>query len=928
MSACRNIYNGGLGYQFATTDGRHGGQRILRPGDRHGVEDCRHQLSDGTRLWSFEGYRRDLDSWAEFDHYTGLRSETASAPDFFARFDVPAGKEWISWLLSYVRLPESVTASPLGSVAGRSGFRILRDRDGWSGYVVESVDGRRAIHTGGGDVKNPWGIARFPEDGADLLLTYGSDNDAGDGTGFAPIRGYDGESPLWEVSTAPNRPSAFPPPAFWHFLTPRDPAGSAVLRGLRTADVRDLLASGVLPSGITDPALADGVRSHIDHAARLVRTRERISRRVATIRSGALITPPMTAPDSDLLPALLGLLDHHPDAHLTVVPATLTALAADGRFLAGDIDETVRRMSPPAPPVDWTPLLGQIGAVAWRAINGRTPEAQRTALIALLRTWAAQSFAKPGAWRLGEWQPTTETTVERTLILSGHYLQPADVTSPEETPGIRTHIVTITRDDTSRIEQLLDLLSRNGSHTPSEKAVRLFAERTGVRDPIARLALDGLPRRCGFGGGPMSLHEAHDKMVSTKPYSANYVVAEQYEKFQGRLGWLGRRRLLAAGLPEDLAELWTEEGDLAAAERMAAVWIEFVGAQPYVPEELTVELEAATDLPGTFALALAHPNETTMATQNLRCQVQPAGHGWLALQCGNDSFSSYRRWNPYRDLATAVAWALTERAVGDPGCRGVIELHDRLHARLRAPKLLVVPDQPDRAAELFGPDTYPLRDHVIYDDGLIVAESHPWRSATFLRPAALSDPDALARSLRTCADHALTELADTIHREATLVTGLSSLIERAADTPVAVGRFEADPQQSAPELVAKASAALGVGLDAAALYLQLLTLPRPTDRNLRRWNGWTSARHKKTQAELVDRRLVVEDKRARAGRTAFIPGPWTEKLAKPHLPLETAKLARYLVRPQDKDIIGPYSVILPPRPLHEMFADAWASRNT
>ncbi|MRH86754.1 hypothetical protein GFY24_04590 [Nocardia sp. SYP-A9097] len=67
---------------------------------------------------------------------------------------------------------------------------------------------------------------------------------------------------------------------------------------------------------------------------------------------------------------------------------------------------------------------------------------------------------------------------------------------------------------------------------------------------------------------------------------------------------------------------------------------------------------------------------------------------------------------------------------------------------------------------------------------------------------------------------------------------------------------------------------------------------------MRRWSGWNSVRHKEIQAE-----------------------------PKPDLPLETSELSQYLIRIEDKEVVGPFGCLLPPRPLHEMFADAWAVRS-
>ncbi|MFE3756798.1 hypothetical protein ACFXO9_21060 [Nocardia tengchongensis] len=290
MTPCRGCYDGGLGYQFAAPGGRHDGALILRPGDRRGIGECRLQLSDGARVWSYAAHRTGLDYWAEVDPTTGERAESASLPDFFAGHQIPDGKELARYVQSYARLPESIPDSPLGSTAGVVGYRITQDRRGRTGYLLEGIDGRRATYAGGQRTDDAWGVIRMPEGGADLLLTYGAWTDP------VLIQAYDGERPVWEVRTLgdsptnitadPALPPIFPPPAFWHFLTPRDAESSRVLRDLDTAHVKDLLSTGTLPPGIRDSTLAASVRTQAARASRLLRHRERISQRVVAIRSG------------------------------------------------------------------------------------------------------------------------------------------------------------------------------------------------------------------------------------------------------------------------------------------------------------------------------------------------------------------------------------------------------------------------------------------------------------------------------------------------------------------------------------------------------------------------------------------------------------------------------------------------------------------
>ncbi|MFJ3925339.1 hypothetical protein [Streptomyces sp. NPDC090022] len=980
------IIDGALGFQFESADGggRHDGERVLRPGDRHGIADAELQLGDGARIWSGGVFRRD--GWRPVDPHTGEQLAAAPLPDFPGR---PAaadggpdgdgderGMELFTEWLTLAPLPAGRTWSPLGQRDALVGCRVL-NRTGQRGpspreFLLEGIDGRKATFRATRPGRRPWGIAEVAE-GAERGVLEGCVQSirchaASDGSLLWEVRGFpDVKHDRRERTPAEASPLPFPPPAFWHLLAPRDAATSAALRAagdgaaarLLAAAVREAGREGPEPAavrgqvlpGVREPVVAAAVLRAARRAAAVLRRREELSRKVALLREDPAVTLPREASDTALTAALHGLL-HDPDCFTAAPslphPATLTAIAADGLHLRGALDDERRRLAPPAPPADWTVLTGSIDAAAWRAVTAPTDAADRAALEALLAVWSGQPFAEAGrTWRTGRVGPDRPVAgpAGGAVVATGRhrapvrrFVQRAEEPVPEGAEDCRT--VTVVRDDAGRLARLLDLLAARGPLAAPAEAVTAFSRRTGARRAVAALALGGLPRAAEL--------DAHTKRLASAPFRATGDAAAEYEAAFRALGAEGRREVLAAGLPEDPAGLWEEPGAMvAAAERMAEVWVRRLGARAPVDDALADALEAGLGLGRDWAGRLASGPADEPADEGA------AGHGWTLVRGGRSGVDVHRvaadgtlgereslYRGPHLTAASAVVWALTERPVGDPAVAGATALYERLRERLRDPALIVPAGAwwrraDPRAVDAYvGPRRYPVAEHperpadadapepVVHDDGLLLLSVPD--GEIFLRPAALGDPERLARAERLAADHGLPGLARALNRLKALYDGgVARMVHRAAHSPVPAGRYEADPRRCAPGLVAEVAAALAVGADAAALYLQLLALPRPTDRHVREWNGWTAARHKAVQAELVASGAVVADRRPRAGRTAFVPGPWTEFKA-PHLPLETAKLEPLLaVASYGKEPDGPYLRLLPPLPLHELFGQAW-----
>ncbi|MYT35191.1 hypothetical protein GTY66_03820 [Streptomyces sp. SID8356] len=1028
----------GFQFESADGGGRHSGGHVLRPGGTEGIDRDEPQLGDGARIWtncarrerpwevvhSVTGERRGARPLPDFPGRpanaapasaptapattptgpattptgpaTAPATAQAASPDAYGAAE--EGMSLAVEALQLAPLPAPLTDSPLGSKDGLIGTRVLfrtphHDRVP-DRFLVESVDGRTARFTADRRGERPWALWSPPEGAVeDVVLT--------DARTSAGVRAYAADGALlWELhgprpSRQPEAPSdrtitrpggVALPPAFWYLLRTRDAAGSRALRAVRPQTADALLTAALvgtealraavareLPE-VTDAVLVAAVVAVAGRAARVEERRRALHRRVSLLAEAPPALPRRSVPDTELLPALSGLIERRerdpwrraPDEPL---PATLNALAADGACLAGAIGEEVRRLSPPAPPHDWSRLLGAVDAVAWRAAVAPTPAPERAALLALLDTWADAPFARAGGrWWVGTAAAPEDLdglrsggrAVASAAVRGGgaaHWFVTEAAQDPAgggDAPGraedaaapVRqdrpvtevdpeARLITVGRDDAARLRALVAAVDERGPVPLPESAAARFAELTGVRRPVARLVLAGLT-----GGAD---READRAQLRKAPYRATPMTVESYRRLLKRLGESGRRAVLAAALPDDPAELGRPGGTEAAAERMAGVWRELVGERPAVHDEAADTLENALGLSEVWARRLA-------GGYGAADDGTVEAAGWELVSTAYSYGVTVRPVPPpgaeppygtpvglaLGEIASALVWAWTDRPVGDPAVAGAAALYERLREELARPGLLLkleggrVQDTTDRMAERFGPARLPVGPGRRKDDGTPAATAYDGGplvvcapgGVSFLRPTAVTGPEVWRR-LRE-----VTGLTGALDRVAPLLPGggLERMLHRSRSGAVPAGAYEADPRHSCPELVERVAEELGVGTDAAALHLQLATLAAPTDRNVRRWNGWSAEQHRRAAAELLATDAVVEAKRARAGRTLFLPGDWTE-IGAPHLPLEKAKLAAHAVWPLYGDrVVAPFVRILPTAPLHEMFTEAWERR--
>ncbi|MFJ9605092.1 hypothetical protein ACIRS1_01890 [Kitasatospora sp. NPDC101176] len=380
----------------------------------------------------------------------------------------------------------------------------------------------------------------------------------------------------------------------------------------------------------------------------------------------------------------------------------------------------------------------------------------------------------------------------------------------------------------------------------------------------------------------------------------------------------GLAAVWGALLPADPQALWTEGPDLQAG---AAAWVRHFGRLVTLPEADQANVKGAriehvetvlnpARSPWLTRTTAFRPTDSGLAAEDPSAAPDAGDIGhtlaalrWLAYHLPADS--------PLRPLLPTAAEALRTR-LADPEL--LLDFH------------LVHTDKGGSLAAVLRPHFGLPAEGGADPDGLVrcgpalvLTPYHNEYERVWLRPAGLTGPDDPVLDLLAGLGQGYYFGTERVAIAAVLRGDAERLAGSAAGAVPAPAGTEGpawlqNPQSTVPALVTEAARTHGLGEDAAALYLQLLALPDPTDRNVARWTGWKPARLKRARAELAGTGLVLEAKRARAGRSLFLPGGWQEARS-PALPVETWKAALY----------GPttHDAALPLQPVPELFARAW-----
>ncbi|MFJ5266570.1 DNA-binding protein [Streptomyces sp. NPDC088387] len=459
-----------------------------------------------------------------------------------------------------------------------------------------------------------------------------------------------------------------------------------------------------------------------------------------------------------------------------------------------------------------------------------------------------------------------------------------------------------------------DFLAALAEHGPAPwfpQAAEEFARLTGTTETMARLVVAGLP---GV--------DAYERMfLTTEARNAIGVKAAPAAVAKDELRGIDaavRAAVVAALLPADPAQLWTEGPDVAAG---AAVWNARLGRRPALPEELLGDAVRALKRSAWSVRealpALLDPTGAPQLSRDLRWEV----NGDRVRPVGDDT-AGFTTDTLVGTVALA-AWLAHRLPAGDPIRAALPPALTAVRSRLAAPGLMLdlgryISLPAFRKAAGAPTETGPGFERY----GAVVLATHDDQPAPGIRVDLLDetgqDPHLPATRVDDhpyAAEVALRLVRDPRFAALLADPGEPIVGERGKDGTW----WPQDPGRSVPDLVTAAAKEYGLGEDAATLYLMLLAMPDPTDRSTARWTGWKPARLKAARAELAATDLVVGATRTRAGRSLFLPGGWAEQPA-PRVPLERWKLPLFDVVHGEHASFG---LIVPTEPVADLYRRAW-----
>lgn len=964
--------------------GRATGAGVLHQGDTSLPEE-RPILTDGTSywVWSNDGADTGDAGWHEYDPVSGQLGRKGM-PAFFADAtrDAPEGSTFRGGRLLPVT---GAADTPAGTpVNGLLGWRVVRLPDGSmrgedlsgrtvtvpggsepsTALVLPGDDRPRAVVHGGYQAQliDPDGVV------TSVAKTDMAPGPFAAGTPILPPVTYwhclrprdpEGSAALRRIDQG---------------------TAAALLKAAATGTGDDLPGTvRMLLPGIADESLVTGVAGVVRYAAEQQVLLDGVAERLERALAGGPVQDGPAGPADELLrDALNGLTGgsrwwYGDDDETTVferLRTMLQATAADPRATASEgvtsqavgsqaVDSQAAGAGPagkarthldgltlPSSRLDLISLLDGCAAVSYRAASRFTGPEHREALRELLGALdtlgpvAAQ--AQPARWRrfqlyLDKAVLTTPGGERRggyglLPLDGGGFLAALDGESSDagheftvlfhdpagrfDVPApytVRSSAPVGARRDAGWLGEFLAVWAERGPAPWFPEAAEEFARLTGVTQTMAKLVVAGLP---GIDAYERNFLPPETRAVLDVKAAAAATARDELRGLDPSV----RRSVVGALLPAAPARWWTDGPDAAAA---AEVWNRTVGRRAAVPEALLAEAIRAvrTDWDASRSLrALLDPAAEPLLSRDLAWTVQ--GDRVAPVDENATGFTA----TTLIGAVAMAAWLAHRLPAGDPIRALLPAVLSTVRDRLANPELMLdlgryvsLPD----FRKVAGAPTETGEGFERY--GAVVLATADDQPAPGIRTALLdaagTDPYLPALRLDTTAPFPAELALRTAHDQR-----FAALLADPGD-PVAGDRdpdgtwWPQDPARSVPDLVAEAAARYGLGADAAAVYLTLLAMPDPTDRDTARWTGWKPARLKAARAELTGTDLVVEAKRARAGRSLFLPGGWTDSRS-PRLPVEEWKLPLYdLVADGGAD--APLGVVVPAEPVADLYRRAW-----
>ena len=955
-------------HAIALPDGRFSyGGAALTPGARV-LGACAPLFTDGVRSWIGKIPPKAAEYVLHrFDPESGAVGEP-DEPAFFAGFGRPDAA---------VDLGDChLTLLPAGSaLIGAEGLFGLRRRrpaaERAEDLVGNAHEGRLSSEE---DAEKPVGFVSLP--GQPRPLALSTSNEWGGPQRSCFALWLDGQLLDFGGKTTASGWAVTPPARFFANLSVRDAAGSLALRAISEEAIDALLSAAkadraALPEGeeeltaqpateaalaahlpaVSHPALRKGLAQLLDRA---VLADKALSAFVTGAKGESEEEEESESADGDQrYHGALGFLAdtiYYPTGELGAELSGLERLLAEGAVAKVWSAEGEPSEYP------WTRWLPHLPALVWRAIApGVEPEARTLLLDLVERLAGLPLFGEAATAQLlvvtfpdslspfvrievDEDDPAPTDDGDRSVRAAwadGHHRRLVRRLSDSYDRPVRLAVIEPRSEalgpfpGSSSVERLnipasgesllafVAAARAGGALAMDPVAIERFAAISQLNPAEAAFVYAGLPERRSYGADPLG--KARREALGLK--------RDAYRLARDAWRAVESERLIEAfglALPADPARLYTAtpaEADHPAALLGAAVLATF-GARLVLPPELLQLADREVDLDAEALGRLIAPAGWAPWTTPTVGRLDADGD--LITESGDGELDE-----ALPALVRGLIW-LAYRTPGDSPLRaGLSTCMGHLKARLADPERLLSlsmaylgdAKEKKRGRALFEalggelvepPGRREGNTARCRDNGRVVAVMDDDQIAFAFRPARFTEADLPElRRITAFTEEAETLNAFVLARSA----GLAALC-----APVGAG-WAQDPRRSAPETVAAVSARLGLVELAAAHYLMLLALPDPTDKNLALWTGLKPAELKRSGAELVSRGLVLEAKRARAGRSLFLPGGWAD-LKAPALPVEASKLAADGLDPAAL----PFSVVLPVEPLGPRFARIWAAQ--